>query len=129
MNLINHSTQSVFHRDGRLRLHIVIVGCGIGGLSAAYCLGRAGHRITVLERASEIADVGAGIQVSWLKKYERTYFTHATGRAELEPSSHTLGSWPATREINHETGGDNLSEMRVPFWRPMLMLIGFPHRF
>ncbi|KAJ7222831.1 hypothetical protein B0H12DRAFT_298791 [Mycena haematopus] len=48
---------------GRLRLHIVIVGCGIGGLSAAYCLGRTGHRITVLERASEITDIGAGIQV------------------------------------------------------------------
>ncbi|KAF7351837.1 FAD NAD P-binding domain-containing [Mycena venus] len=46
-----------------LRLHIIIVGCGIGGLSAAYCLGRAGHRVTVLERASEIKDVGAGIQV------------------------------------------------------------------
>ncbi|KAJ7616696.1 hypothetical protein DFH06DRAFT_1286089 [Mycena polygramma] len=49
--------------DRTLCLHIVIVGGGIGGLSAAYCLGRAGHRITVLERASEIADVGGGIQV------------------------------------------------------------------
>ncbi|KAJ6506280.1 hypothetical protein C8R47DRAFT_1315763 [Mycena vitilis] len=49
--------------DRILRLHIVIVGGGIGGLSAAYCLGRPGHRITVLERASEIADVGGGIQV------------------------------------------------------------------
>ncbi|KAJ7195345.1 hypothetical protein GGX14DRAFT_475127 [Mycena pura] len=48
----------------RPRLHILIVGCGIGGLSAAYCLGRAGHKITVLERASEISDVGAGIQVA-----------------------------------------------------------------
>ncbi|KAJ7195382.1 hypothetical protein GGX14DRAFT_475214, partial [Mycena pura] len=45
-------------------LHILIVGCGIGGLSAAYCLGRAGHKITVLERASEISDVGAGIQLA-----------------------------------------------------------------
>ncbi|KAJ7619762.1 hypothetical protein DFH06DRAFT_1010944 [Mycena polygramma] len=46
-----------------LRLQIVIVGGGIGGLSAASCLGRAGHRITVIERASEIADLGGGIQV------------------------------------------------------------------
>ncbi|KAF8209749.1 hypothetical protein K438DRAFT_195741 [Mycena galopus ATCC 62051] len=62
-----HAT-NIFTQDGdedeRVRLHIVIVGCGIGGLSAAYCLGRAGHKITILERASEIADVGAGIQVA-----------------------------------------------------------------
>ncbi|KAF7342747.1 FAD/NAD-binding domain-containing protein [Mycena sanguinolenta] len=51
------------NEGGRLRLHIVVVGCGIGGLSAAYCLGRAGHRITVVERASKITDIGAGIQV------------------------------------------------------------------
>ncbi|KAJ7137424.1 hypothetical protein C8R43DRAFT_1203079 [Mycena crocata] len=63
---ISNAADSKMQRsDGgsKQRLHIVIVGCGIGGLSAAYCLGRLGHRITVLERASEIADVGAGIQV------------------------------------------------------------------
>ncbi|KAJ7764124.1 hypothetical protein DFH07DRAFT_882245 [Mycena maculata] len=49
--------------DPRILLRILVVGCGIGGLSAAYCLGRLGHKVTVLERASEIADVGAGIQV------------------------------------------------------------------
>ncbi|KAJ6562734.1 hypothetical protein DFH09DRAFT_1247628 [Mycena vulgaris] len=54
--------QDIFNGE-RKNLHIVVVGCGIGGLSAAYCLGRAGHTVTVLERASEIADVGAGIQV------------------------------------------------------------------
>ncbi|KAF9490643.1 FAD/NAD(P)-binding domain-containing protein [Pleurotus eryngii] len=44
-------------------LDIVIVGCGLGGLAAAYCLGQAGHRITVLEAAPEIGEVGAGIQL------------------------------------------------------------------
>ncbi|KAJ7062685.1 FAD/NAD-binding domain-containing protein [Mycena amicta] len=47
-----------------LPLDIIIVGAGIGGLAAAYTLGRAGHKITVLERAAEISDVGAGIQVA-----------------------------------------------------------------
>jgi salicylate hydroxylase len=45
-------------------LDIVIVGAGLGGLSAAHCLGRAGHKVTVLERAPAIGDVGAGIQIS-----------------------------------------------------------------
>ncbi|KAJ3863458.1 hypothetical protein EV359DRAFT_43117 [Lentinula novae-zelandiae] len=39
------------------------VGAGIGGLSAAFCLGRAGHNITVLEKAPRLEEVGAGVQV------------------------------------------------------------------
>ncbi|KAF7359791.1 FAD/NAD-P-binding domain-containing protein [Mycena venus] len=55
-----------------LRFHIIIVGCGIGGISAAYCLGRAGHRVIVLEHASEIKDVGSGIQIR-LRSCAKTY--------------------------------------------------------
>lgn len=41
--------------------HIAIVGAGIGGLSTAIFLKRAGYEVTVYERASSIAPVGAGI--------------------------------------------------------------------
>ncbi|KII92656.1 hypothetical protein PLICRDRAFT_480035 [Plicaturopsis crispa FD-325 SS-3] len=51
-------------RKASLSLDIAIVGCGLGGLAAAYCLGQAGHRITVLESAGAIGEVGAGIQVA-----------------------------------------------------------------
>ncbi|KAG6886703.1 hypothetical protein C0995_005760 [Termitomyces sp. Mi166 len=44
------------------KLDIVIVGAGIGGLAAAYCLGRTGHKVTVLESASFSQEMGAGIQ-------------------------------------------------------------------
>ncbi|KAF7329986.1 FAD/NAD-P-binding domain-containing protein [Mycena kentingensis (nom. inval.)] len=47
-----------------LPLHFLIVGCGLGGMAAAHCLGRAGHRVTVLDGASKLDDVGAGIQIS-----------------------------------------------------------------
>lgn len=47
-----------------LQLHILIVGCGLGGLAAAHCLAQAGHRITLFESAPAIGEVGAGIQVS-----------------------------------------------------------------
>ncbi|KAL4247676.1 FAD/NAD(P)-binding domain superfamily protein [Abortiporus biennis] len=51
-------------RKASLSLDIIIVGCGLGGLAAAHCLSQAGHKITLLESASAIGDVGAGIQVS-----------------------------------------------------------------
>jgi salicylate hydroxylase len=45
------------------RLHAVVAGAGIGGLTAAIALSRAGHRVTVLERAPVIEEVGAGLQL------------------------------------------------------------------
>lgn len=43
---------------------ILIAGAGIGGLSAAIALSRAGFRPLVLERASRLMEVGAGIQLT-----------------------------------------------------------------
>ena len=42
---------------------ILISGGGIGGLSAALGLARQGIRSLVLERASELGEIGAGIQL------------------------------------------------------------------
>jgi salicylate hydroxylase len=42
---------------------ILIIGGGIGGLTAAVALERAGFRVEVYERAREIGDVGAGISL------------------------------------------------------------------
>ncbi len=42
----------------------LVVGGGIGGLSAALCLARRGGAVTVLERSKSFAEVGAGIQLA-----------------------------------------------------------------
>ncbi|PJE97867.1 monooxygenase [Streptomyces carminius] len=42
----------------------VVVGAGIGGLTAAGALHRRGWRVTVLERAAELEPVGAGIALA-----------------------------------------------------------------
>ena len=42
----------------------IVVGAGIGGLTAALTLERKGIEVTVLEATSEFGEVGAGIQVS-----------------------------------------------------------------
>lgn len=43
---------------------IVIAGAGIGGLTAALTLRQAGHEIVILDKARELAEVGAGLQLS-----------------------------------------------------------------
>jgi 2-polyprenyl-6-methoxyphenol hydroxylase-like FAD-dependent oxidoreductase len=44
-------------------MHAVVVGGGIGGLAAAAGLHRVGWTVTVLEKAPEFGDVGAGISL------------------------------------------------------------------
>lgn len=46
------------------RREVVVVGGGIGGLAAALALARRGAWVRVLERAPEIAEVGAGLQIT-----------------------------------------------------------------
>lgn len=43
-------------------LDVIIVGAGIGGLTAGIALAQTGHVVQILESASTIEDVGAGIQ-------------------------------------------------------------------
>jgi len=45
-------------------LPITIIGAGVGGLCVATALAQRGAQVTVLEKASEIAEVGAGLQIS-----------------------------------------------------------------
>lgn len=44
--------------------HILIAGAGIGGLAAAQALLQQGFAVTVLEQASVLTELGAGVQIS-----------------------------------------------------------------
>ncbi|KAJ4390987.1 hypothetical protein N0V93_004586 [Gnomoniopsis smithogilvyi] len=57
------SIQAKIERDGASKLNVIVVGAGLGGLGAAIAILLAGHNVTVLEAASDIGEVGAGIQV------------------------------------------------------------------
>jgi 2-polyprenyl-6-methoxyphenol hydroxylase-like FAD-dependent oxidoreductase len=60
----NPETKSVTRRRGASPANrVMIVGGGIGGLSAALALQRAGIKVTVFERSPEVREVGAGLAV------------------------------------------------------------------
>ena len=44
--------------------HVIVAGAGIGGLTAALALARAGMRVTVFDQAPRLEEAGAGIQLS-----------------------------------------------------------------
>ncbi len=45
-------------------MDIVVIGAGLGGLTAAAALLQRGHRVRVFEQAAQLGEVGAGIQMS-----------------------------------------------------------------
>jgi 3-hydroxybenzoate 6-monooxygenase len=47
-----------------MQADILVVGGGIGGLTAALALTRDGHRVLVLEKAAQFAELGAGLQLA-----------------------------------------------------------------
>jgi salicylate hydroxylase len=62
-------------RDGWRKLDVAVVGGGIGGLCAAISLRRAGHQVTIYERADFAGEVGASISCAangarWLHQWE-----------------------------------------------------------
>jgi salicylate hydroxylase len=51
----NHGSPAL---QAKLRLRIIIVGGGLGGLACAIALARQSHTITVLEQANQLGEVG-----------------------------------------------------------------------
>ncbi len=77
---------------------IVIAGAGIGGLTAGACLLQAGHDVTLFEQASELSEVGAGLQLS-------ANATHVLHHLGLGPALAEVGVRPGAYVFRlHDTG-------------------------
>jgi 2-polyprenyl-6-methoxyphenol hydroxylase-like FAD-dependent oxidoreductase len=80
------------------RLKILIAGAGIGGLTAAANLLRAGHDVTLFEQASELSEIGAGLQLS-------ANATHVLHHLGLGPALAEVGVRPGAYVFRlHDTG-------------------------
>jgi salicylate hydroxylase len=84
------------------RQRVVIAGGGIGGLTTALVLGKAGHEVEVLEQAPAVAaTVGAGVTLS--PNAMRVY-----RRLGLEDALCALGVEPARQRVQHFQDGRTL---------------------
>ena len=78
---------------------VVIVGAGIGGLTAALAVLKRGLDVEVYEQASELKEVGAGIQIS----SNGTRVLYALG---LEDALKRVQVLPSKRQIRHWSTGE-----------------------
>ncbi|MEV0184216.1 FAD-dependent monooxygenase [Streptomyces sp. NPDC050625] len=99
-------------------MQIVVVGGGIGGLAAALGLRRAGHRVTVLERAREIAEVGAGIGLApnAAAALGRLGVGHRLERTAVRPRFATRRRWQDGSDLFVDPLADVEERYGAPFW-------------
>jgi len=100
-------------------LQIIVVGGGIGGAAAAVSLRRAGHKVTVLEQASHLAPVGAGIQLAPNATRILAQFGVAEALAEhaLVPQRHVRRHWRDGTVLGERSLGDAVAaRYGAPFW-------------
>jgi salicylate hydroxylase len=97
---------------------VAIVGGGLGGMTAAVSLHRAGFEVHVFERARALSEVGAGIQVS----PNAARVLHGLGLAgELE----RMGVRPLA--FHQRRWDDGRTLVRTPLGDAIIDAFGYPH--
>jgi 2-polyprenyl-6-methoxyphenol hydroxylase-like FAD-dependent oxidoreductase len=96
---------------------VIVVGGGIGGLSAAFALSRRGLRVRVLERAGQFGEVGAGIQIA-------PNCTRILGEYALLDEAKQLGVVPQNMVMRDALDGAELTRLDL---RDLERRYGFPY--
>ena len=99
-------------------MKVGIVGAGIGGVTAALALLRAGFEVDVYEQAGEVSEVGAGINIS----PNASRVLHGLG---LDDALAAMGVRPVA--FHQRRWEDGRTLVRTPFGDSLVEAFGFPH--
>ena len=82
-------------------LKVVVVGAGLGGLTAAVALAKRGIDVTVLEQSDELGEIGAGVQLApnAMRVARELGIEQDVLAASYEPNRHVIRSWRSGREL------------------------------
>ncbi len=91
---------------------IAIVGGGIGGLSAALGLSRAGFSVDVYEAAPAWADIGAGVTLApnAMRGFDYLGVGEPVAKAGVEPKGQTIRHWQDNRVLFSLERGNQMRE-------------------
>ncbi|MCK8786088.1 3-hydroxybenzoate 6-monooxygenase [Roseomonas sp. NAR14] len=103
---------------GSMKPPMLIAGAGIGGLAAALALVRQGYEVDVLEQATEIREIGAGIQFgpNGFKMMERLGLRDAADHLAVFPDDLILMDSVTSEEVT-----------RIPVDQPFRDRFGYPY--
>jgi salicylate hydroxylase len=99
-------------------VEIVVIGGGVGGLTAAVALGQGGHRVQVLERASRFAQPGPAVRLA-------PNATAVLARLGLLEQLIDLGSRPRRAVLRDLGNGEELAELDLG--APLTARYGTPY--
>lgn len=87
-------------------MDIIVIGAGIGGLTAAASLVRRGHRVRVYEQAQALGEIGAAVQMS-------ANATKVLFDLGLQPTLEAAGVKPLSFEFRRYNDGELLHEIKL----------------
>ncbi|KAH0562767.1 hypothetical protein GP486_002586 [Trichoglossum hirsutum] len=101
-------------------LHLIVIGAGLCGLSAAISARLEGLTVTVLESAHSLAEIGAGLVLTpnSTRLFHKWGIRDQLARAAAPPSSLSVRRYDGTVLLVHEEGWQEkmLERYGAPFW-------------
>jgi salicylate hydroxylase len=82
-------------------MKVIIVGAGLGGLTAAATLARRGIEFTLLEQASQLGEIGAGVQLApnAMKVLRALGLEQRAAEVGFEPGAHVIRNWKTSQVL------------------------------
>ena len=100
-------------------LRVLVIGAGLGGLTAASCLRRAGFEVLVFEQAPALGEVGAGIQLgpNAIRVLRQLEITERLDTVAVRPQTLDVRDWQSGRIINTiPLGGTYEQHYGMPYY-------------